>query len=109
MSGPVLAILVTVGVHILGAWALIWAMGIDDLRTFFTTDPGDGGDGGSPPEPAPQRPRSGGGVPLPDAVPARIRLRDEQIRLGDLRPDRPRRPDHVPERHPAPARERDAR
>jgi hypothetical protein len=107
MSGPVLAIAVTVGVHILGAWALIWAMGIDDLRTFFTTDPGTKGDGGTPPVPEPKRPRGGGGVPLPDAVPARLRLRDEQVRLGDLRPVRPRRPDHVPEREPA--RERDAR
>ena len=100
MSGPVLAILLTVVVHILGAMALIWAMGFDELRGFFSTGGGRGG--GTPPEPVtPVPPRSGGGVPLPDAVPARVRLRDEQLALGELRPRTPRRPAHAPGHAPA--------
>lgn len=104
MSGPVLAILLTVAVHIIGAIALIWAMGFDELRGFFSTG-GERG-GGTPPEPvAPVPPRSGGGVPLPDAVPARVRLRDEQLRLGELRRRAPRRPAHAPAPAPVPERE----
>ena len=100
MNGPVLAIVLTVVVHIIGAFALIWAMGFDELRGFFSTGGGPGG--GTSPEPvAPVAPRSGGGVPLPDAVPARVRLRDEQLRLGELRPRGPRRPAHAPGHAPA--------
>jgi len=61
----------------------------------------DGGGGGSPPSPVePSDPR-GGGVPLPDADPARVRLR-EPARLADLLPTPPRRPAHEPERTPRP-------
>jgi hypothetical protein len=48
----------------------------------------------------PSGPR-GGGLPLPDAVPARVRLRERQ-RLADLLPRPARRPAHAPT--PAPAR-----
>jgi len=41
----------------------------------------------------------GGGLPLPDAVPARVRLRDHR-RLADLTPPRERRPAREPAREP---------
>jgi hypothetical protein len=52
---------------------------------------------------APTAPRGphGGGLPLPDAVPARVRLR-EPGRLADLLPPPNRRHEHAPT--PAPAR-----
>lgn len=50
--------------------------------------------------PAPRGPR-GGGIPLPDAVPARVRLR-EPVRLADLLPPPARRREHAPT--PAPTR-----
>jgi hypothetical protein len=66
--------------------------------------PDDGGGGGGPEiEPSLPRRPSGGGIPLPDAAPARVRLR-EPARLGDLvghparRPVREPRPGRVPER-----------
>lgn len=43
---------------------------------------------------SPRGPRSGG-VPLPDAVPARVRLREGR-RLADLLPAPERRPAHAP-------------
>jgi hypothetical protein len=60
----------------------------------------DGGGGGTPPEPPmpPAAPR--GGIPLPDADPARVRARDHLRR--DLGPTRKRRatrePEHTPQR-----------
>lgn len=60
----------------------------------------DGGGGGNDrvgPVP-PRGPRGGWDLPLPDAVPARVRLREPR-RLADLLPPRPRR-----EHAPAPAR-----
>lgn len=42
----------------------------------------------------------GGGLPLPGAVPARVRLRDHR-RLADLTPPRERRPAREPVREPA--------
>ncbi len=49
----------------------------------------------TPKPPAPP----GGGIPLPDADQARVRLRDHR-RLGDHLPARPRRPVREPEREP---------
>ncbi len=53
----------------------------------------------------PRRPESPsdlpqGGLPLPDAEPASVRLRDHR-RLGELLPQRERRPAREPERRPA--------
>jgi hypothetical protein len=62
----------------------------------------DGDDGGSDrlrPKP-PSRPRGGIPIPLPDAIPARVRLR-EPGRLADLLPRRERRPAREPAREPA--------
>jgi hypothetical protein len=57
----------------------------------------DGGGGGGNDRVFPQPPRgpSSGGLPLPDAVPARVRLRSDE-RLADLVPPRERRPAHAP-------------
>jgi len=61
-------------------------------------DEGGGNDRVCPsPRPSPR----GGGIPLPDAVPARVRLR-EAGRLADLLPAPARRREHVP--LPTPAR-----
>lgn len=64
------------------------------------SDDGRGNDRRRPIAP-PRGPR--GGIPLPDAVPARIRLR-EPARLGDLIPHRGRRPTREPVRPPVRAR-----
>ena len=63
--------------------------------------PGGGSDGGGGQHvpPAPQPPSGPGGLPLPNAEPARVRLR-EPGRLADLLPRRPRRPAREPEREP---------
>jgi hypothetical protein len=52
-------------------------------------DPGPGGGGGPPDRPPPPRGPTHG-TPLPDAEPARIRLRDH-VRLADRLPPRQRR------------------
>jgi len=54
----------------------------------------DGGGGNDRVNPAPPRGPRPGGIPLPDAVPARVRLR-EPVRLADLIPARGRR-EHAP-------------
>ena len=63
-------------------------------------DDGSGGGGNDRTGPRPARPRSGGGLPLPDAVPARSRLRGHE-RLADLQPRHERRPAREPGRVPA--------
>jgi hypothetical protein len=68
------------------------------------SDSDDGwGKGPRPPSTPPDDPR--GGIPLDDAVPARVRLRGH-ARLGDLLPARerrsPREPDRRPVRQPSP-------
>jgi hypothetical protein len=59
----------------------------------------DGGGGGTDP-PAPPADRPGGGIPLDDATPARVRLRGPG-RLAERLPRRGRRPVHEPDRAPA--------
>jgi len=61
----------------------------------------EGGGGNDRVRPAPRPGPRGGGLPLPDAVPARVRLR-EPGRLADLLPAPSRRREHAPT--PAPAR-----
>jgi hypothetical protein len=62
----------------------------------------DGGGGSDRLRPTPPRPPRPGGIPLPDAVPARVRLRDGR-RLAELLPGFERRPAHrpLPQRQPA--------
>lgn len=67
------------------------------------TDRGsDEGWGSGPPKPPSPSDGPTGGLPLPDATPARVRLRDHR-KLPELLPPRDRRPAREPA--PAPARE----
>jgi hypothetical protein len=103
-SGQVIAIALTLGVHVLGALALIYLLVRDSGTSPRDWWPGDDDgpprdDGGPPPGPR----DGGGGLPLPDAAPAPVRLR-EPAHLADAY-DRPRRrpahPARDPERTPA--------
>jgi hypothetical protein len=104
MSGDVQLLLLISGVHIFGFGAVAILM-LPAIRDGWGTPPGssdsddDGGRGPKIPPIAPVTP-SGGGLPLPDAVPARVRLRDHR-RLGDHLPARERRPTREPVREPA--------
>jgi hypothetical protein len=98
VTKEVLALGLTVLVHIVGMAALVWALLLDDdnrpdWRGWW---PGDDGDD-RPPEPEPS-PR-GGDLPLPDAAPSAVRLR-EPGRLGEGYRAPARRPTHAPERAP---------
>ncbi len=104
MSGGSQLLLVIAGVHFLalGCAVLLMLPALRDtpLPPRDASDPGsDDGRGNFPrvPPPLPGRPR--GGLPLPDAVPARIRLRDHR-RLQDVLPKRQRRPAREPAREP---------
>ncbi len=104
MSGDTQLVLWIAGVHLLGLLAVAVLL-LPALRD-APAPPGkrgdsDGDDGwgrGPTPPPDPPAPPSGG-IPLTDADPARVRLR-EPGRLADRIPSRPRRPVH----DPAPAR-----
>lgn len=101
MGGPEAALLLTLVVHVIGSFVLIWALvaGQDekpDWRGWWRGD--DGEDPGPPPVDPPAPP--GDGLPLPDAAPAAARLR-EPGRIAE-RYERPaRRPAREPEREPA--------
>ena len=103
--GPILALLLTLVVHIVGMGVLYMLLGKELLETFRTRKRPDWGDGGEPPEPEPSVTPgpSGGGLPLPDAEQAAVRLR-EGGRIGDRYGRPARRPEHEPVR--APQRER---
>ena len=98
MEKEVLALGLTVLVHVLGLGALVWALlqGDENRPNWRGFWPGDDGDD-EPPAPRPG-PR-GGGLPLPDATPSAVRLR-EPGRLADAHPRPARRPEHLPERAP---------
>jgi hypothetical protein len=104
----IVAIVLTLVVHVLGAAVLVLVL-LDgehvDWRGLLwpRDDDGRGGpdlDPPSEPDPTP----SGGLLPLPDAAPSAVRLR-EPGRIGEGHPRPARRPAHAPERTPAPARE----
>ncbi|MEA2252397.1 MAG: hypothetical protein QOG70_2639 [Solirubrobacteraceae bacterium] len=103
MTKEVLALALTVLVHVIGMAALVWALLLDDESRPDWRGWWPGGDD-DPAEPGPSRP--GGGLPLPDADPSAVRLRDGG-RLADALPRPARRPQHPPER--VPAREREPR
>jgi hypothetical protein len=63
------------------------------------SNPGGGWRKGPPPPDSPGPEDPCGGIPLDEAVPARVRLRGE-ARLADLLPKRSRRPAREPERAP---------
>lgn len=105
VSKEMLALGLTIVVHVLGIAALVWALVLDnddrpDWRGWLRFDDGD-----DPPEaPRPVLPRGPGGMlPLPDAAQSDVRLR-EPGRLADERPLPPRRPEHPPV--PVPVHER---
>jgi hypothetical protein len=96
VTKEVLALGLTLFVHVVGMLALVWALFLDDdnrpdWRGWFRLDDD------TPPEPQPGP--SGDRLPLPDATPSRVRLR-EPGRVADLLPRPSRRPAHAPERAP---------
>ena len=90
-------------IHLIGmvfiGMLLVMFVRSDTITPWSPDDDGD--DGGGSDRVGPQRPPDpgGGDLPLPDARPARRRLR-EPARLGDLTPERPRRPAREPARTP---------
>jgi len=102
MSGDAQLMLMIAGMHLLGLVVAALLL-LPALRDRPEAPPGsdggsDGGGGHGPSHPlAPTGP--GGGLPLPDAYPASVRLRDHR-RLADHQPPRERRPAREPERQP---------
>jgi hypothetical protein len=104
MSGESQLVLMIAGVHLLGL-ACVAALLIPALRDTPSPPPrpsdpeSDDGWGRGPRRPPrpPEPPR--GGIPLLDAEPARVRLRDHR-KLSDSLPARERRPAREPDRHP---------
>ncbi len=94
------------GVHILGlacvAVLLLPALRDDSAAPRWSDGESDDGWGGGPKTPPPPPEPPTGGIPLSDAVPAGVRLRDHE-RLGDKLPGRERRPVREPAT-PVPAR-----
>jgi hypothetical protein len=103
-SGAVLAILLLTVVHFAAFGLLFWHLAGREALTVFRTGPEDG-EGRGGPQALPHDPGGDrdGGVPLPDAAPAPVRLR-EPGRIAESYPRPPRRPLHpprTPERAPA--------
>lgn len=104
MSGEAQLLLVVAGVHVLGL-ACVAVLMIPALREGPDGPPAsseggsDDGWGNYPRQPSPPRDVPGGGLPLPDAEPARVRLRDHR-RLRERIPNRQRRPAREPQRQP---------
>jgi hypothetical protein len=105
-TGEVIALGLTLGVHLLGAAALVAVIMRDSGASVRDWWPHD--DDGGTPRDDPRDPAlpSGGGdeLPLPDAAPSSVRLREPGA-IGDAYPRRPRRPAHppaTPERDPEP-------
>jgi hypothetical protein len=108
MPADVKLVALFAGLHLLGL-ILVCVM----LVLFFRSDTtaswtggdeegeGDGGGGNDRVRPRDSGGPRGGGLPLPDAVPARVRLRDHR-RLADLMPRPARRT--APEPAPSPRR-----
>jgi hypothetical protein len=91
------------GLHILGFAfaAVLFAVLIrsDNASSWSSDDEDDGGGGNDrPARPRPEGPH-GGGLPLPDAVPAAMRLRGHE-RLADTHPRPPRRAPREPAPQP---------
>ncbi|HEV2999780.1 MAG TPA: hypothetical protein VGW75_03485 [Solirubrobacteraceae bacterium] len=93
----VASILLLTLVHFVAFGLLFWHLAGREILSVFRTG-GDEGRGGGSVDPAAPDPTGGrgGGLPLPDAAQAPVRLR-EPARLADAYPPRPRRPDHAPD------------
>jgi hypothetical protein len=104
MSGEAQLLLWIAGVHLLGLVCVCVLM-IPALREPPDPPPGsqDGGSddgwGNHPRRPLLPHDVPGGGLPLPDSQPARVRLRDHR-RLHERIPGRERRPTREPIPHP---------
>ena len=104
MSGEYQLLLMIAVMHLLGL-ACVGVLILLALRAGDDGLPGSGeagsddGWGNYPRRPPSPSDVPGGGLPLPDAVPAGVRLRGHE-RLRDLRPPRERRPTREPERTP---------
>jgi hypothetical protein len=104
MSGDAQLLLMIAGVHALGL-ACVAVLMIPALRDGPDSPPqssdsgSDEGWGRGPRQPPKPPDSPTGGIPLPDATPARVRLRDHK-RLADLQPPRERRPAREPARSP---------
>lgn len=109
MSGEAQLLLMIAGVHLLGL-ACVAVLMFPALRDQPPSPPNSDGGSDDGWGNFPRRPRSpedvpGGGLPLPDAQPARIRLRGHE-RLHDRLPARERRPAREPQRAPVPTGDR---
>jgi hypothetical protein len=99
-----LILLMIAGVHLIGlgcvAVLMVTALKSDpNDPPHSTNSEGDDGRGNKPRRPRAPSGRPRGGIPLPDAEPAGVRLRDH-TRLRDHLPRRERRPVHDPHRQP---------
>lgn len=104
-TGEVIALSLTLGVHILGAVTLIAVLvrgSGAELRDWWPDDDDGGPPRGEPDRPAPPR-NGGGGLPLPGAEPSPVRLREPGTIAGGY-PRRERRPAHAPSPSRTPAR-----
>jgi hypothetical protein len=104
MSGDVQLLLMIAGVHVLGlacvAVLMIPALRDGPLPPQGPSDSGSDEGWGRGPRKPPKEPDSPrGGIPLPDALPARVRLRDHR-KLAELLPRTERRPAREPVRRP---------
>jgi hypothetical protein len=104
MPGDVELMLIIMGMHLLGlvcaAALLLPALRGGPELPPRTDQDSDGGGGHGPPKPTSPFDVPSGGLLLPDAIPARARLRDHR-RLADQLPRPERRPAHQPARTPA--------
>jgi len=103
MSGDVQLMLMIVGMHLLGLVCAA-ALLLPALRGGSEPPPrpdrgSDDGWGHGPPSPPSPSGAPAGDLPLPDAAPARVRLRDHR-RLPELVPRPERRPAREPSREP---------
>jgi hypothetical protein len=107
MADETLLVVVLGALHLLGfgfaAILLLPCLRDESLlpRTIRGEEEDEGGGGSDRRRPVSPRGPRPGGIPLPDAIPARVRLRDGR-RLADLLPGAQRRPAHAPV--PAPTR-----
>jgi hypothetical protein len=104
MGNEALPIILFGGLHlvmfILGAVLLLPCLKDERPAPWAQEDEDDGGGGNDRVRGEPPRGPRPGGIPLPDALPARVRLRGPS-RLGDLLPASERRPAHAPAPDPA--------
>jgi len=98
-SAEMLSIGLVLFVHFLGGAALIWMLVRESGGSVSDWWPGDD-DGPPPPGPREPDPRGNdGGLPLPSAEQALVRVREGE-RIADAYPRPQRRPVHPPERVP---------